>query len=142
MLSMTQEAQEYRKKFYKYYHENIAKEFISFENSRKSELVKYNFVKAIAYCVGIVGLAYLAYCSSTNPNLWDGKNSPGEAIVQITVVLVGLILMLACRIAKNFENEVKEGIMKSYLAFFGDFRWSCKESISKDEIEDSKLVVS
>lgn len=141
MLSTTKEATEYRTKFHSYYYEKIVPALSRYESARKKELSKYSLVVFFAILVGVLGIGYLVYLSNTNPHTWQGgRGSTGDCILKLTIVAVGLIFWWAHTISKNFENKVKEGIMRAFLSFFGNFRWSCKDSILKEEIEQSKLV--
>lgn len=140
MLATTQEANEYRKNFHSYYHQKIVGGLARFEEARKAELVKWSILVGFAVLTVIIGIIYIIYLSSINPTLWKGKDSPGELMVYAVIGITSLWLYFAHWVSKKFENKVKETIMDAFLAFFGDFSWSCKSSISEEEINESKLV--
>lgn len=132
MLATTQEANEYRQKFHEYYSEKIINDLASFESLRKTELRKWISIIILAVLTISLGLWIIFHTSGGN------GNSMGK-------ILGGAMLGFwywAHNISKNFENKVKRAIMYSFLSFFGDFSWHPSMSISKDEIDKSKLVGS
>lgn len=141
MLATTQEANEYRQKFYNYYHEKIVKDLARFEGSRQIELQRWTTVMALAGFVIVAGVLLLIYLSHVMPNLWEGgRGSLGNLISYVIFGIAGLLFMYAHRISKNFENSVKSAIMQSFLSFFGDFIWVPSGSIGQWEIDNSKLI--
>lgn len=119
MLSMTQEANDYRKRFHRYYYEKIVNDLATFEDARKTTLIKQNI---------IIGLAIVTLLTEF------------RCVNFAAILLAGCLIAFALKVSKNFENTLKEGIIQSFLSFFGDFIWSPKKSISEEEIKKSKLV--
>lgn len=141
MLATTEEANEYRQKFHKYYYEKIVKDLATFESSRKIELNKWATLVILAIVTIIFGVGLLIYLSHVNPNLWQGgRGSLGSLIIHIIILIDCGLFYLAHNISKNFENNIKLDIMQSFLSFFGDFIWAPKGSLDKEEIEKSRLV--
>lgn len=130
MLATTQEANEYRQKFHAYYSEKIVNDLASFENLRKTELKKWVGVIIFAAFTIALLIWLIAYFPSQN------GNSSGKIIGAIAVGF----WFWAHNISKSFENKVKKSIMHSFLSFFGDFSWHPSMSISKNEIDKSKLI--
>ncbi|MFA7659431.1 MAG: DUF3137 domain-containing protein [Candidatus Gastranaerophilaceae bacterium] len=140
MLAITEEANEYRKKFHEYYYEKIANDLAKFEQSRKPEFAKYTLWMALTVLTAAVTICCLIYFSQIIPQgFWD-RNGPGQAILSIGGLIMVGFYFLGVKVKKNFENKVKEKIIHSFLSFFGAFRWSSKEKIDKEELIESKLV--
>lgn len=146
MLVTTEEMNEYRKKFHKHYYEKIAKDLAGFEGSRASELSKYNFWFCSCFVAGIIGLCVYIYFMNTLPKdvfFGVGKNDGVDNIIfMVTAIVISFLYYLAWKVKKNFEKKVKEGVIQSFLSFFGDFRWSMDENISQKELEASGLTDS
>lgn len=144
MLSNTQETQELRKNFHQYYYNNILGELASFEQYRQSELFKYMAWMACLVIAALVGIGSFIYFMQTMPPdlFWGTGHRDGmfQAIIIIFVLIISGFYVLADKVKKKFEIKVKRGVINSFLKFFGDFRWSSKESVTEDEILDSKLV--
>lgn len=141
MLATTQEANEYRKKFHQYYYDKIAKDLAKFESLRQSELKKWSTIIILSVIIAILGIVLLVFLSYVNPNLWKGgRGSLGNLILYIIVGIISGLAYFAHNLSKSFENNVKLAIMQSFLSFFGDFVWTPKGSIDRDEIEKSLLV--
>lgn len=141
MLVQTFEVNEYRRKFFGYYHSKIASDLASLEQYRAPELVKYRFWQCLIGVSVIITLWALYHFYNIMPDgFWD-KGGPGECIMVTGGAFCSLFYYLALRVKKNFEEMVKTEVIKSFLSFFGDFRWSFQdESISESEMEFSKLV--
>lgn len=146
MLATTEEANEYRKKFHQYYYQKIAKDLAGFEEFRLPELNKYNFWFYSCFVAGIIGFCVFIYFMNTLPSdvFWGHSRNDGvgKAIMLTTVLIISGLYYLADRVKKNFEKKVKEGVIQSFLSFFGNFRWSMKERISEEELEASGLTGS
>lgn len=140
MLAITQEANEYRKNFHSYYYQKIVRGLARFEEARKVELVKWSILVGLTALTVIIGIIYIIYLSIINPALWKGKDSHGELMIYALVGITSLWTFFAHQVSKKFENKVKKTIMHAFLSYFGDFSWSCKNSISNEEINESKLV--
>ena len=140
MLATTQEAQEYRKKFHQYYYDRIVGHLSAFENARKPALSFYTFWLSLVAATIVATIAVLIHLNQISPDTcWDNHGS-GEATMQLGALIAAGFFLLAKKVAKDFENKVKTGIIRSFLSFFGDFSWSCKDSISRDDILESGLV--
>lgn len=146
MLATTEEANEYRKKFHQYYYQKIAKDLAGFEEFRQPELSKYNFWFYSSVVAGIIGFCVFIYCMNTLPSkvFWGTGHHDGafEGIFYTFGLIAGGLYYLAWKVKKNFEKRVKEGVIQSFLSFFGKFRWSMDERISKEELEASGLTGS
>lgn len=144
MLATTEEANEYRKKFHKYYYEKIAKDLAGFEEFRLSELRKYNFWFRLSILAVIIGVIVFIYCLINLPAdvFWgSGISAPVCDMITGLTAFAGIgCYLLALKDLKNFERKIKEDVIQSFLSFFGDFRWSIDESISKEELEGSGLT--
>lgn len=134
MLSTTQEANDYRKNFHQYYYEKIRSDIEAYETSRQSEFKKYCIIVTFAAIVGIGG--FLWSINSKN----GMSNDEGEIFLHITMLIAFGLWYWSHRVSKNFENNVKKGVLRSFLAFFGDFSWDAKKKPTKEEIADTKLM--
>ena len=147
MLATTQEASEYRKNFHQYYYNKIVGHLAAFENARIPARFFYNL------CLGMIGVSVIAgififnYYRQTLPyEVFFGpmgqshSHGVSDIIIYGTCGAISLFWWIAHKVRKNFENKVKNGILRAFLAFFGDFSWSCKDSISRKEISDSGLI--
>lgn len=114
MLAMTEEANEYRQKFHKYYYEKIVNDLVIFEYSRKKELNKWATLVILAIIAIISGLGILIFVST-------GKGSLGDTIGKFAIIIACGLIYFAQNISKDFENNIKLEIMQSFLSFFGDF---------------------
>lgn len=135
MLATTQEANEYRQKFHEYYSEKIINDLASFELLRKVELKRW--INAIILTIFAIILGFWVLFT-----LSTGRGSLGDMLGRIILFGSMGLGFWVHSISKNFENKVKRAIMYSFLSFFGDFSWHPSMSISKDEIDKSKLVGS
>ena len=138
MVANNHQIYDYRREFHKYYYENILSRLGIYENSRKRELVKYNICNFFVGLTVIGAIAVGIYLNTHNLEVFK-KTDPGD-LIQIPFLIGSLIFCLRYKIRKDFEKKVKKGIISSFLAFFGDFKWSSTESITKQEIEASKVV--
>lgn len=146
MLATTEEANEYRKKFHQYYYEKIAKDLAGFEEFRQPELAKYNFWFYSCVIAGIIGVCIFIYYMNVLPSdlFWGRSQNDGlgKLILEITFLVCSGLYYLAHRVKKNFEKKVKEGVIQSFLSFFGNFIWLMNEKISQEELEISGLTGS
>ncbi len=53
-------------------------------------------------------------------------------IIKIIFAIGGAVYYWANRVKKAFEKEVKQGVINSFLSFFGDFRWSMDEHLERE----------
>lgn len=146
MLATTEEANELRKKFYQYYYDKIAKDLTKFEEYRQPELNKYNFWFYSSILAGIIGACVFIYFMNTLPSdvFWGKGHHDGlsELIIDLTALIVSGLYFLAWKVKKAFEKRVKEGVIQSFLSFFGNFSWSMTEKISPERLEYSGLTGS
>lgn len=141
MIVDTQEVQEYRRKFYDYYHSKIAADLAEFESSRGLYLALYLFLIALMVIAVIVTACLVFYYKDIVPDFWR-QDGPGEVIMRIGLLAAILLYAGAYAVNKRFENKVKGGVINSFLSFFGTFKWSCKDYIDKSVLLNSKLVGS
>lgn len=139
MLSTTQEAQEYRKKFHQYYYDNILPLLKKYENSRKSDLSKYRIFQSFAVISVLAMIVLVAFFILTNPQVPLQENISVIVTVVSSVVMLFIFLGLGGNIIVDFNIKVKEGIIGSFLAFFGDFKRYSGKKFSVEEIVSHRL---
>lgn len=137
MLATTQDAQEFRKQFYSFYHGKIIPALSRYEALRLKK-------KSIHTCLGIIGGLLGAFSFYLFAIIMLNKNSNSLPPFQILPLIVSFlfftgILFLTNKISKDFENFVKSGVFKIFLSFFGDFTWSPTGRIPESDIIDSAL---
>ncbi len=135
MLSTTEETQNYRKAFHSYYYSKIQNDLITFESARQPVLTKYRLLQALAVLICCSAFVVMFYLPTTS-----GKEN-GDSIKIIFAIAAG-VFYFAHRVKKGFEKEVKKGVINSFLSFFGDFRWSMDEHLSREEMQASGLTGS
>jgi len=140
MSAITEETMDYRKRFKAYYYDKIANELASFEAYRTPQMVIYYFyifmiILTIAIAIGWV----LSIGKTMPPGFWD-RSGDGNFIIYGVFGICSGFWFLANKVKKNFEIKVKKGVIESFLAFFGDFKWMPRESLPREEIEQSKLI--
>lgn len=133
MLSTTQEANDYRQKFNEYYSERIISNLAKSEDLRQAELKKWIIYIILTIFLPIWSIWFMLTFST-------GDGYSGEIIGLIILVTGVCFAFSSHRVSKDFENEVKWSIMRTFLAFFGDFRWSPTMNISDEILEKSKLL--
>lgn len=140
MQTAAESAKDYRGRFKNYYYGIILSKLSAMEEKRSSALVWFSLCFYLLALTVIITIFCLNYYSKIYPTgFWD-EGGLGDTIINLSFFACSLFVFLAYKVKKNFENEVKKGMMDAFLSFFGNFLWSCKDSISKIEIEDSKLV--
>lgn len=142
MIATTEELNEYRKIFHTYFYEKISPALQQFEELRKKEFYKYKIIISFIVLTAIIFLITILNIYVFSHNSSFGKENAVQAIIFGCILIIILLSFLAQKVAKNFENTVKNCVMSSFLSFFGDFKWSCEEFIPEQEIDESKLFDS
>jgi len=144
MLSTTQEANEYREKFHKYYKENIEKDLKSFELERQSKFKTYTLLRRVMWFFITLGLLvemYAYYHYVFTAGFWENG---GSNLFQFGWLLAGvpfcITLTFSQQIKTNFELLIKQKMITAILSFWGSFRWTPKKSIDSELIIKSNLI--
>lgn len=139
MLSTTQEAKEYRKKFHEYYYGKILPILETFEETRKAKYFKYKIYlySGVLSVICAVGFLILAVFWASLAANWTF----GLTVAAASLFLVGAdTLGNAKKFKKSFEKDVKDTVIEVFLTFFGNFQWRQKGFLDEKEIKASKLV--
>lgn len=134
MLATTEEANEYRNKFHKYYYERIAPLLQEFEIFRNKQMLKYKTYQSLAIISAIIVIGLAAFFILTSPQIPLQNNLYLIKTVIFGVVIVCLFLGLAGNIPISFNQKVKEAIINTFLEFFGNFEWHSGEKFSAEEL--------
>lgn len=134
MLATTEEANEYRKKFHKYYYEQIAPLLREFEELRNKEMIKVKTYKNLAVLSTFIMIILSVFFILTNSQIPLQNNLSFIKTIIFGVVIVCLFLGLAGNIPIGFNQKVKEAIINTFLEFFGNFDWYSNEKFSAEEI--------
>lgn len=134
MLSTTDETQDYRKAFQAYYYEKMQNDLATFESKRRSVLIKYRLLQVL-FILNCCYFVFLIYNPLSSP-----ESILSRCIFAITTVLFLLPFYVGKVLKKDFEKKVKQKVIKSFLSFFGDFKWSMKQHLSQSLLESSGLT--
>lgn len=133
MLSTTEETQNYRKAFHSYYYSKIQNDLEEFEGARQPALTKYRLLVALSGIIFCCAFGVIFY-------LPPHTGKEGGDIVKMICIIGGAVFYWAHCVKKAFEKKVKQGVINSFLSFFGDFRWSMDEHLEREELEASGLT--
>jgi len=140
MPTITEDRKDYKARFKTYYYDKIAKDLAALEEYRKPEMIKYYIWWFMIALTIVVTIYWCLTVGTTMPKGFWSRHGPGELIIDVVFAICAGFWFLAKRVKKNFEIRVKKGVLDSFLGFFGDFKWLPKESIPKEEIEQSRLI--